>query len=133
MNGEPRISPEGMAAIDISEMGSLFWVLGFAVWVLMLLALRAGLNRVEASLETRAREPHRETVALSRPQFDQPESVGEIIGQYMEAPIYREVIIRGRKYGYERVQPPGIETKLASNERCLKPGVVYVSSSANAV
>jgi hypothetical protein len=117
-----------MAAIDISEMDSLFWVLGFAVWVLMLLALRAGLNRVEASLDTSERETRRETLAPQCPQFDQPESVGEVIGQYMQAPIYREVIIHGRKYGYERVQPPGIETKLASNERCLKPGVVYVGT-----
>ena len=122
--------PTRMAAFDISEIGSLFWVLGFAVWVLMLLALRTGLNRVEASLEARALESSRETFAPPRPQFDQAESVGEIIGRYMEAPIYREVVIRGTKYRYERIQPQGIETKLASNERCLKPGVVYASSGA---
>jgi len=122
-----------MAAIDITDMGSLFWVLGFGVWVLMLLALRTGLNRVEASIEARAREARREAAAPPRRQFDQPESVGEIIGRYMEAPIYREVIIRGRKYRYERVQLPGIGPTLASNERCLKPGVVYVSSSLTAV
>jgi hypothetical protein len=122
-----------MAAIDITDMGSLFWVLGFGVWVLMLLALRSGLNRVEASIEARAREPRREAIAPPRRQFDQPESVGEIIGRYMEAPIYREVIIRGRKYRYERVQLPGIEPTLRSNECCLKPGVVYVSSGLTAV
>ncbi len=122
-----------MAAIDISEMGSLFWVLGFAVWVLMLLALRTGLNRVEASLDASAHESRHEAAAPLRPKFDRPESVGEIIGHYMEAPIYREVIIHGRKYRYERVQPPGIKTNLASNERCLKPGVIYVSSGVPAV
>jgi hypothetical protein len=113
---------------DITDLGCWFWVLGFIVWLLMLWALRAGLDRVEASLEARARqardcdqEPH------PLPGFDQPESVGEIIGRYMDAPIYGDVTIRGRKYRFDRVQPPELWRALGPNEGWLAPGIVYVA------
>jgi hypothetical protein len=116
-----------VATLDLSDVGPMFWVWGFAVWVLMLYGLRAGLDRVEASLETRARESRVEEPGPLPLRYDQPESVGEIIGRYMGAPIYGEVTLHGRKYRYDRVQSPEMGARPAVDECCLRPGVVYVS------
>ena len=100
----------------------LLWV-GFG---LMLWALARGLDEVEASLEFNAQ-------GLPRPrEFAQrvslPDVVGDVIGNYMDAPIYRKVTIDGVDYFFDHIQALEDTTALHPDERYLAPGIIYVST-----
>ena len=102
----------------------LLWV-GFG---LMLWALARGLDEVEASLESNAQRPQR----LRPRQFAHPvclsDAVGDVVGNYLGAPIYRKVTIGGVDYYFDHIQAPEDTTALRPNERWLKPGIVYMSA-----
>jgi hypothetical protein len=94
----------------------------------MLWALSKGLSNVEASLETKTqRSPpiHRQVLI---PNFREPDAVGDIIGRYLDTPIYRKITVDGVDYQFDRIQPPEhITTTLHANEHCLGPGIVYLA------
>jgi hypothetical protein len=93
--------------------------------ILTLWGLEVGLDEVEDSLL-----PGRTALERSsRPEreFDRPDAVAEVIGTYMEEPIYRRVTIDRVDYEFDHIDPPDPPAHHARNERCLKPGIVYVA------
>jgi hypothetical protein len=58
-------------------------------------------------------------------EFDTPDSLHEVIGQYHGAPIHRSAIFGGVEYEYDRIYTPGFHS-LTLEERVMVPGLVYV-------
>jgi hypothetical protein len=61
------------------------------------------------------------------PVFDTPERRERPIGRYMDSTIFETVSIGGAEYRYDRVLAPGARWLSERGERCIAPGLVYVS------
>lgn len=55
------------------------------------------------------------------------DSVSEVVGRYMGAEIYAQVVFKGIRYTYDRIAPPAYKRRLACAELYLEPGIVYVA------
>ncbi|NEX59756.1 hypothetical protein [Noviherbaspirillum galbum] len=90
-------------------------------------ALKDGLGSVESDIEKlgvlNGSKP--EGLATRRARFIVAEQLVEPIGSYMGAQIHRYAIISGKRYRFDRVQPPGMAIALDADERYLEPGLVY--------
>jgi hypothetical protein len=61
------------------------------------------------------------------PVFDTPDRRERPIGRYMDSTIFETVSIGGAEYRYDRVLAPGARWLRERGERCIAPGLVYVS------
>ncbi len=61
------------------------------------------------------------------PAFDTPERRDGPIGRYMGATIFDTISIAGVEYRFDHVLPPGAGWRAGRGERCIAPGLVYVS------
>jgi hypothetical protein len=73
------------------------------------------------------RVPPAVQVRPAPPVFDTPERRGPPIGRYMDSTIFETVCIDGLEYRYDRVLAPGARWLRQRGERCIAPGLVYVS------
>lgn len=91
-------------------------------------ALKDGLGRVEADIESlgmiKAANAPSVTAALPA-GFARAERMEEPIGSYMGKEIYRFAIIGGKRYRFDRVQPPSLHIAIDADERFIEPGLVY--------
>jgi hypothetical protein len=58
-------------------------------------------------------------------KLEQRSGVAEVIGQYMDTPIYRRIVIAGVDYEFDHIDPPGRAISRQPKERYLTPGIVY--------
>jgi hypothetical protein len=56
--------------------------------------------------------------------LEQRSGVAEVIGQYMDTPIYRRIVIAGVDYEFDHIDPPGGAISRRPKERYLTPGIV---------
>ena len=101
--------------------------LGFVLalaWVMQGMANAESADNAEASGAAAATAP-RERPAP--PVFDTPERRDAPIGRYMDAIIFDTVSIAGVEYRFDHVLPPGAGWRSERGERCIAPGLVYVS------
>ncbi len=89
----------------------------------MLWILKMGSTLAESSLK--------KTKPISKPRkirvvptFRAPDSVGNIIGQYMNNPIYCKITINEKDYHFNRIEPL-LDSNLKANEWIVGPGIVY--------
>jgi len=61
------------------------------------------------------------------PRFDTPERRDAPIGRYMDCTIFDTVSIGGLEYRFDRVLAPGALWRSDRGERCIAPGLVYVT------
>jgi hypothetical protein len=98
----------------------------WAGFLLVLWWVRNGLDGVEASLlEARSHQPAIGATSACQGRFDKPDMVAEVIGQYMDTPIYRRIVKAGVDYEFDHIDPPGGSISRRPNERYLTPGIVY--------
>ena len=96
--------------------------LGVIVLLVMgLVAMQIAITRSEAQSPPEGRVVH----LRPAPRFDRPDDVTEPIGRYMGGPIHRSIFLEGREYFFDRVAPHPETVLLASDERCIAPGIVY--------
>ena len=108
--------------MDASLLISLLW-LG---WLAMLWLLKAGLDHVESTLIV---EDEPSLCPVNNPQapsFVRPDTCGEIIGHYLDAPIYRDISIDGVEYRFDHVHPEATALPVTPEERSIAPGIIYV-------
>lgn len=106
----------------------LLWAgLVFFFW-----ALKDGLSQVEPDLEEfGAKADAARNAAGGLPHYDQAERVHELIGRYLDTPIYQYAMIGGQYYRFDRVCPAGTGASAQENERCLAPGLIYAPVAQN--
>jgi hypothetical protein len=85
------------------------------------------MDSLEASQEQSAGRLNQAPARSLIPHVDNPEQVSEVIGRYMDAPIYRSVTIGGMDFQFDHIQSLQHFVTLAANERYLEPGVVYIA------
>ena len=110
-------------------METYFIILLWVGLLLLFWCLSKGLAEVEASIELNLERAERATPQPTMPDFDKPDAVADVIGQYMNTPIYRKVTIGPMEYHFDRILMPGDYQPLASNERSIEPGIVYVAAA----
>lgn len=108
------------------EPSSLILLL-FACLLLMLWALKIGLEKVEASLLTDAQLRGIRSRSNTTPHFDQPEAVADVIGYYMGRSIYHSITIGGVTYCFDHIEAPDNLGEHTPDQRCLEPGIVYLA------
>lgn len=96
-------------------------------WLLMLWALKTGLDHVESTLAVDDPPSACQSRQLGVPGFDRPDAVGDVIGCYMGAPIYQTVTIGGIDYSFDHIQPSDAAFSPGPDECCIEPGVVYIA------
>jgi hypothetical protein len=90
-------------------------------------ALKDGLGRVETDIESLGMmsnmgKPLQNTGPI---RYYRPDDVDEQIGSYLGSTIYRYVVIDGRRYEFDRISAADSGASIASDERCVVPGLVY--------
>jgi len=71
--------------------------------------------------------PRERRVLPAPPRFDTPERRDAPIGRYMDCTIFDTVSIGGLEYRFDRVLAPGALWRSDRGERCIAPGLVYVT------
>jgi hypothetical protein len=100
----------------------------WAGFLLVLWWVRHGLDGVEASLlKTTSHQPAQRATSSYQGRFDKADMVAEVIGQYMDTPIYRRIVIAGVDYEFDHIDPPGGAISRRPKERYLTPGIVYAA------
>jgi hypothetical protein len=61
------------------------------------------------------------------PPFDTPERCDRPIGRYMDSTIFDTVSIGGVEYRFDHVLAPGGRWRCERGERCIAPGLVYLT------
>lgn len=91
-------------------------------------ALKDGLGRVESEIESMGLIQNLRKVSPGQQslRYYNPETVREPIGSYRGETIYRYVMIDGRTYQFDRVFPAESTACVATDERCVAPGLVYL-------
>ena len=56
------------------------------------------------------------------------DAVGEVVGRYLDAPIYGSLGFKGMKYEFACVVPPTYKRRIDRNELYLEPGLLYLTS-----
>ena len=78
-----------------------------------------------------AEAPRRPAPAVVRrlpaPAFDTPERCECPIGRYMDSTIFETVAIGGVEYRFDHVLGPGARWQSELGERCIAPGLVYLT------
>jgi hypothetical protein len=109
-------------------MESLLPLLLWAGFLLVLWWVRNGLDGVEASLlEARSHQPAKGATSADQGRFDKADMVDEVIGQYMDTPVYRRIVIAGIDYEFDHIDPAGCAISHRPKERYLTPGIVYAA------
>ncbi|HEY8609477.1 MAG TPA: hypothetical protein VIM12_20365 [Noviherbaspirillum sp.] len=107
--------------MDLVLLELILWVgLLFFFW-----ALKEGLGRVEADIESLGVANARRTFRSGASDFCRPDQVADQIGTYRDMPIFRYVMIQGRAYQFDRVCLPECRDEVDKDERCVAPGLVY--------
>ena len=90
----------------------------------MLLMLKAGSAYVESSLIPPTRKPL--TKIKSSIEFRQPDAVGNVIGQYMNTPIYCKITVDNDDYHFSRIENTISQIgNIQADEWLIEPGVIY--------
>ena len=90
----------------------------------MFLMLKIGSTYVESSLK----KPTSAPVVKIKPsiEFRQPDAVGDIIGQYMNTPIYCKITVGKDEYHFSRIENAISQLcNIEPDEWLLEPGVIY--------
>jgi hypothetical protein len=101
--------------------------LGFVLalaWVMGGVASAERAEGAEAAGGAPARQAHERPAA---PSFDTPDRCDGPIGRYMDAIIFDTASFAGVEYRFDHVLPPGAGWVSERGERCIAPGLVYVS------
>jgi hypothetical protein len=61
------------------------------------------------------------------PRYDTPDRCEAPIGRYMDSTIFDTVSIGGIEYRFDHVLAPGARWLSEHGERCIAPGLVYVT------
>ncbi len=112
-----------------SDPRLLLLLLGFG-FVLALAWVMGGIASAESAERAEAADEAPAPQARDRPAppgFDTPERCDGPIGRYMDATIFDTVSIGGVEYRFDHVLPPGSGWLSERGERCIAPGLVYVS------
>lgn len=56
------------------------------------------------------------------------DAIGEVVGRYLDAPIYHSLGFKGMKYEFAGVVPAGYKRRIDENELYLEPGLLYLTS-----
>ena len=106
---------------------SLLLVLGFAfalAWIM------GGVGKTRSAGDADASEPSRPRMPREHPappRFDTPDRRDAPIGRYMDCTIFDTVSIAGVEYRFDHVLVPGARWRSDHGERCIAPGLVYVT------
>jgi hypothetical protein len=105
--------------MDVLLIEIVLWAgLIFFFW-----SLKDSLGHLESDLESVGLLES--STSLKRLRYVQPDRVGEPIGRYNDAPIYRYALIEGENYQFDYILPSCAGTILTQDQRCLSPGLVY--------
>lgn len=101
-------------------------VIELLLWAGLLIffwAMRDGLGDVESALD----DPDLGTHAHEGEgcQFDQPDTLLDAIGSYLDRPIYRYAVIGGKYYQFIHILTGDAIAAHDERERFLAPGLVY--------
>lgn len=98
----------------------LLWVgLVFFFWT-----LRNRLNQIETEIESIGVFATNQNMAAVGLRYDMPERVFDVIGSYMDAPIYRFAVFNGEQYQFDYIRPQALDD-LQPEHRCIRPGLLY--------
>lgn len=89
----------------------------------MLWMLKTGSSFVESSFK-KTKRVNRPRKIHMLPSYRAPDAVGNIIGQYMNEPIYCRITVEDKDYYFSRIEPL-IDPTVKANELILEPGIVY--------
>jgi hypothetical protein len=89
-------------------------------------ALKDGLGRVETDLDALGLLDGRQRSGDAAERFVQPDDMADPIGTYQGQPIYRYVLVNGRRYQFDRVLPYTPSGRLDDEELYVRPGLVYL-------
>ena len=109
--------------MEIQLIEFVLWLgFGFTVW-----ALRASLSELEREIalrKTTLTNPGQTPASDSIPQ-----QLTELIGYYLDAPIYRYAVIEGRSYRFDYICVKDQASQLSIDQRWIMPGLAYVACS----
>ena len=97
--------------------------------ILLVLALAVPVRWAVLRQVEHARSPEffrRHGVIIKR--LEALDAVGEVVGRYLDAPIYHSLGFKGMKYEFAGVVPPACERWIDENELYLEPGLLYFIS-----
>ena len=60
------------------------------------------------------------------------DTIGEVVGRYLNAPIYRSLGFKGMDYEFAGVVSPGHQHRIDESELYLEPGLLYLTTRAAA-
>ena len=97
------------------------------LWVALILILVFVFNGLWETEPVETEASHRALPVPGRraPSFEVPERVSDAIGRYLDAPIWRSVVIGGVEYQFDHVAPPEADSLVAPGEHYVAPGLVY--------
>ena len=109
--------------MDLIAIELLLWAaLIFFFWV-----MKDGLGNIEDDIEALGFNAHRrQLAALKRFKYERPERAIEAIGNYMDAQIFRYVVIAGENYQFDHIVPKESMEIPQEGQCCVEPGLVYV-------
>jgi hypothetical protein len=120
----PKRQADKGLAMDLVLIELLLWGgLIFFFW-----ALKDGLGSVEADIESLGmlKSGNAANLTAAPPEgMSCAERMEEPIGSYMGKEIFRYAIIGGKRYRFDRVQPPFLHLPIDADERFIDPGLVY--------
>jgi len=110
-----------------------FGLIELVLWgglVFFFWALKDGLTHIESDIGSPELAEDKNFPGKHQPahlkQCVCPEHLLELIGSYLDAPIYRYAFIDGRKYQFDRICVPENIARLDRDERWVTPGLVYL-------
>ena len=107
--------------MEIVLIELIFWAgLVFFFWM-----LRDDLNNQKIELETQKRNADWRIANILLSHFDRADTLSELIGRYLDKPIYRSAVINGTPYKFKHILPQGSFSIMNAEECCLEPGLVY--------
>ena len=86
------------------------------------------LNQIESEIDKMRILPQSSSTTLDDHSYDKADSLSQEIGSYLDCPIHQLASIGGQLYRFDYVFPEGRLTDLRSDQRCVKPGLVYTLS-----
>jgi hypothetical protein len=106
--------------MDIVLLELVLW----AGLICFLWVMKDSLGKIESELEKSAAQKAAGSVLNSEITFH-ADRLSDPIGRLGDATIYRFAIIDGQTYEFDYVAA-GKDIRLAANQRCLPPGLVYI-------
>jgi hypothetical protein len=105
----------------LTLIGCAFVIL--LAWIMDGIASTQGADSAPARPDTVPQAPPE----AAPPVFDTPERCDRPIGRYMDSPIFDTISIGGVEYRFDRVLAPGAPWQSGRGERCIAPGLIYLT------